>query len=479
MKEIFQKAQNKTKRETAAKDANRLHYHLMPPVGWLNDPNGLCQYKGVYHIFYQYSPMDASGKQRKGWGHYSTPDFVHYTEEPVALYPDCPLDEGGAYSGSAFVHDDTLHLFYTGNRKMEGDFDYINAGRQHWTCHSSSQDGKTFSFKEVLLTNEDYPADFSCHVRDPKIYQRDGRFYMVLGARTRDSQGEILLYESQNLKDWNLYGTIQGENDFGYMWECPDLFELDGQLLLLLCPQGIRQDGILYENLYQNGYFRLDGPWSADMKADGFTELDHGFDFYAPQSFLDERGRRILIGWMGMPDVDYHNEQTVVFGWQHCLSLPRELRYKNGQIFQYPVEEILNLKKQEQPIMAASHQKIDLPGPCFMAELEISQPEFTIRIRKDVLLRYENNILSLDMGQSGSGRTIRHIQIDHIDTISIFSDTSSLEIFINGGQESFTTRVYDDKTDLSISANVVLKGSIAQMGSFEVQYDQGLMAKEK
>ena len=36
--------------ETAAVDrtmqTNRLTHHLMPPVGWLNDPNGLCWYKG-------------------------------------------------------------------------------------------------------------------------------------------------------------------------------------------------------------------------------------------------------------------------------------------------------------------------------------------------------------------------------------------------------------------------------------------------
>lgn len=28
-----------------------LSFHLMPPSGWLNDPNGLCQLHGTYHIF--------------------------------------------------------------------------------------------------------------------------------------------------------------------------------------------------------------------------------------------------------------------------------------------------------------------------------------------------------------------------------------------------------------------------------------------
>ena len=61
--------------ETAAvartMQTNRLTHHLMPPVGWLNDPNGLCWYKGRYHVFFQYSPFEANGGL-KFWGHYSS-----------------------------------------------------------------------------------------------------------------------------------------------------------------------------------------------------------------------------------------------------------------------------------------------------------------------------------------------------------------------------------------------------------------------
>ena len=48
--------------------------HIMPPKGWLNDPNGLCQKDGVYHIFFQYSPDTPLGGL-KSWGHYETRDF--------------------------------------------------------------------------------------------------------------------------------------------------------------------------------------------------------------------------------------------------------------------------------------------------------------------------------------------------------------------------------------------------------------------
>ena len=43
----------------------RLGHHLMPPVGWLNDPNGLCWYKGKYHVFFQYAPFDVRSEERR------------------------------------------------------------------------------------------------------------------------------------------------------------------------------------------------------------------------------------------------------------------------------------------------------------------------------------------------------------------------------------------------------------------------------
>ena len=101
-----------------------LSFHLMPPSGWLNDPNGLCQLHGTYHIFFQYSPYSAIGKGDKYWGHYETKDFINYTYTGIFLSPDCDLDKDGVYSGSAFVEDDTMYLYYTGNTMEDGDFDF-------------------------------------------------------------------------------------------------------------------------------------------------------------------------------------------------------------------------------------------------------------------------------------------------------------------------------------------------------------------
>ncbi len=79
---------------------------------------------------------------------------------------------------------------------------------------------------------------------------------------------------------------------------------------------------------------------------ENFTEWDKGFDFYAPQTFLDNKGRRILIAWAGIPDEKGYDNPTVKNGWQHMLTMPRELKYKNGKIYQMPIKEIEQLRTQ-------------------------------------------------------------------------------------------------------------------------------------
>ena len=71
--------ENEAYRQRVAADQDRLKFHLMPKTGWLNDPNGLCQFNGTYHIYYQYTPFEPTG-ELKTWGHYTTKDFIHYED---------------------------------------------------------------------------------------------------------------------------------------------------------------------------------------------------------------------------------------------------------------------------------------------------------------------------------------------------------------------------------------------------------------
>ena len=430
----------------------RLGHHLMSPVGWLNDPNGLCWYKGKYHVFFQYAPFDVEGGL-KFWGHYTSEDMIDWKYEGTALYPDSSYDCHGVYSGSALVDDGKLHLFFTGNVKVDGDYDYINEGRETSTLHVESEDGIHFSNKEEVISFSEYPEEFTCHIRDPKVWKENGKYFMVLGGRLKGDKGAVLVYESGDLKEWKLLRTITTPEVFGYMWECPDYFELDGEKILSVSPQGLTREEFRFQNIYQSGYFILKEDGSVDVK--DFREWDMGFDFYAPQTFTDVQGRRILIGWMGMPDADeeYVNK-TIEEGWQHCLTVPRELKLKDGKILQYPVKELENLRK-EKTVLNDENSAVELRVEVnegfdlVLEEIALTGSSFQISMGGQMLFRYENGTAEIGFpGVTGAGRKVRKAQINELRNIRFLVDTSATEIYLNDGETVFSTRYYPDREDL-------------------------------
>lgn len=433
------------------RDHYRLKHHLQPKAGWLNDPNGLCQKDGLYHVFYQYSPLNPRGGM-KGWGHSVTRDFLHWESLPMALFPDMPFDKDGVYSGSAFLHDGTMYLFYTGNVKQEGDHDYVRSGREANTVLVRSRDGKTFEEKELLMTNADYPADYTCHIRDPKLWEENGKFFMIQGGRKLEDKGSALIFGSEDLRNWKFDREVTTREPFGYMWECPDYFRLDGAHVFSFSPQGLPSEELRFQNVYQSGYAILPESPAAmeagtylDMKE--FREWDYGFDFYAPQSFEDEKGRRILMGWVGIPDADYDNEPTIERGWQHALTLPRELTLKNGRVYQNPVEELAGLRDGTFALPAngtaqASRDTFEIlltpeaAGQAGQAAIACGTESVTLSWDGENILRLRLS------GGAGRGRKERRLKLERLESLRIMADTSLLEVYVNGGEAVLTTRFY-------------------------------------
>lgn len=438
----------------------RPKYHISPKVGWLNDPNGLCQLNGLYHIFYQYSPFDTKPGLNY-WGHCTTKDFIHYEYHEPALCSDEKFDCHGVYSGSALIDDNTMNIFYTGNVKQVGDFDYITKGREHNTIRLTSKDGFNFSQKQLLMTNSDYPKDVTCHVRDPKVWKENGSYYMVLGSRRLDDVGEVLVYQSSNLNSWNLINRISTKEKFGYMWECPDMYDFDGTKVLAVSPQGIEPNGYLYNNIYQSGYFVLNGDFTGNYSLSDFTELDNGFDFYAPQSFVDENNRRILIAWLGLPDIDdlYSNPTG---DWVHMLTIPRELSFKDGKVYQQPLEELTMLRKSTNNFSCNGKRSFRI-DTTFELIVENLKDIFTINL-DDVIISYNSKIFKLEFGNSGMGRTFRAIETNNVYKVQIFCDNSSLEIFLNDGEYVLSSRFYPNEEIL----NVAIETTSADVKLFEI-----------
>ena len=417
--------------------------HIEPPEGWMNDPNGLCYFGGFYHVYFQYSPGTPDGSSVRRWGHYVSKDLLSWKYKGVVLDADIPEDRDGVYSGSAVAFDDHVEFFFTGNVLEEGDYDYVLEGRGANVIFVKSSDGSSMSPKKVLLRNSDYPDFCSCHVRDPKVSFENGIYKMVLGARTKDDKGLVLLYEGATPETLEYKGSLTAP-EMGYMWECPDMFTIDGNKYLAFCPQGTKRGEFKFQNIFHSGYFHVDG----DVLSD-FEEFDYGFDYYAPQTFALPDGRRLIIGWMGIGDDAYTNPTTEI-GWQHCLTIPREMTVdSDGNILQKPIRELDGIKSSAKAVDGESW--VELPF-----ELNASDFEDDAKISvsgAEITWNKSTGILSLHFTNGeGYGRTERKVKVDSINNIKIVADVSSLEIYINDGRYVMSTRFYPEYRQVRVAA---------------------------
>ena len=427
-------------------DPWRPAYHLSPLSGTLADPDGLCQVGGVYHIFYVTNPLGCLTTQRTScvWGHYSTRDFVHYRRETTAIFPDTARDRDGVYSGSALVDGDKLYLYYTGNVRHHGDFDYIHAGREQNVLRVESADGVHFTNKTLLLTNADFPDWVTCHVRDPQMLRQDGQVLMLLGARTQADEGCLLVYASGDGVHFRHVHTVRTPEPFGYMWECPDYACLNGQQLLLCSPQGIPHQAYEYQNAHQCGCLELTGRLDADAAAGAFHSFDYGFDFYAVRSLRAADGRTLLIAWMGMSEADYGRTPAAGHGWDQVIALPRELTWENGRPCQRPLRELRALRGECQAAGCDAGAAWD-SRRCELVLHPQPGQDVSLHLFEDGLLSYDaaGKVLTLDLsGSCGAGRTVRRMKLDRLDTLDLFLDGSALEAFVNDGEAVLASRIF-------------------------------------
>lgn len=442
------KGRNHLSSQSEAKK-HQLSYHIVPPKGLLNDPNGLIQYKGIYHVFFQWN-QHGTVHQSKSWGHVTSTDLVHWEYHEAALEPNDWYDKDGVYSGSAVKKDDTLYLFYTGN--VRG----VNDSRESYQCLAVSKDGFHFEKKGPLF---EHPKGYTRHVRDPKVWQgENGLWYMILGAQREDLTGDAILYTSEDLLDWTFKGSLlEKKLSLGYMWECPDVLQFKEKDLFVFSPQGLEPEGNKFQNIYQTGYLtgQLTPTGQFVSEDEEFVELDRGFEFYAPQSFTDQKNRVISFGWVGVMEPEVEAAvPTIKDGWVHALTIPRELTYQNGVLKQQPVEELAAMRTGTPQKVEAEDSIVELTS--LQQEVIINWKEdpkaFSMGIRDNVEISYDQETRTVTVSRVNwltNEREKREVQLKkELGNMRLFLESSLIELFVNDGEEVFTLRYFaDDKSN--------------------------------
>lgn len=326
------------------------HLHGRPPRGWVNDPNGCSYVDGHYHVFFQYNPA-APVHHAIQWGHVSSADLVRWELEPTALVTrPGELDAFGCWTGCLIDDAGVPTAVYSAVAQGDGRSEVVLA----------RSDRAMRTWRQETVSAVGMPEDRAISdVRDPYLFEYDGRRYAVQGAGRRRGTPQVLLYDATDLTAWTLLGPLLHGNDPvageiapADIWECPNLFELDGRWVLVLSLWHGDDDshtlaGVRY--LVGDLLPRSDG--HPEFKAAAGGHLDTGPCFYAPQ-VLAAGGRALLWAWSW--EHGRSADEVGAAGWAGVLTFARELSLHGDALVSRPVRELTGLRQQSRTLPPGS-----------------------------------------------------------------------------------------------------------------------------
>ena len=438
-------------------EPHRPQFHFSPKKYWMNDPNGMVYYNGVYHLFFQYYP----GSTKWGpmhWGHATSKDLIHWEEQPIALYPD---SLGYIFSGSAVVDvNNTSGFGKNGKAPLVAIFTHHNVigeqakkiDYQYQSIAYSLDEGKTWTkYEGNPVVKNPGIIDF----RDPKVmwYEPQKEWIMTLATKDR-----ITFYSSPDLKTWNR------ESDFGKdlgahggVWECPDLFPLEHNgkkvwvLLVSINPGG------------PNGgsgtqYFLGNFDGQQFTPVDTATRwIDYGTDNYAGVTFSNTGKRTIFMGWMS--NWQYAQEVPTA-NWRSAMTIPRDLEIKtvNNKEFlvSKPIKELNKIG-----ISTKSITKLKVNGSYDLSTMTGKEPgkfrvDFTVESLNDfaivlankagdeLVVGYDKKSNEYYIDRTKSGKTdfelgfakvhrAHRLSTNKNSNFILFADVASMELFADDG----------------------------------------------
>ena len=282
--------------------------HFAPARGWMNDPNGIIQWNGNVHLFYQHNPAGPV-HENIAWGHASSTDLWTWQDHPLALEPDpAGPDRDGCYSGCAVVADSTPRLLYTG----------VNGSRE-LPCLAEAADTDLIRWTRdpgnpVIASPP--PGETVRAFRDHSAWRNGSTWYQVVGGGLEDRGGALFLYRSADLRNWQYAGVFAAAADHGLdgvIWECPDVFVLGDTTVVVVSVW----DGQPPYAMWMTG--QVTGHRFVPRQV---GRCDAGHRYYAPQSLTLADGRRVAFGWLRECLGELACPDKTRVG---AMSLPREL----------------------------------------------------------------------------------------------------------------------------------------------------------
>lgn len=474
-----QVARWRASRVRLSSDKHRPTYHFSPPENFMNDPNGLCQWNGLYHLFYQFR---ADGVDRVHWGHAVSEDLVRWKDLPIALYPD---QENDCFSGQTLVEDTRVIATYHGTQAGNAIATATDDLLIDWQKHPDNP--------VIPIVPLDEHTGSPYRVFDPCIWKEDDGYYALSGVfkngeRSIDAEGVDHLFHSTDLSNWDYVGELISSNyasEPGEDYAVPNFWPIgNGKHMLLF-----------FSHKRGGQYFVGD----YDQSTHKFTPDYHGRlnngplaigSLHAPSATIDDSGRYLAIFNV--------KESREPKGWSDIMTLPTHLSLRDDNSLSIePVAELESLRGMhsladdvevgsgdEVVLDSISGNAIEIavtidPGSTHEVGLNVlrspdAQETTRISFFPQGHERWGSPMLQID-GVNASNREdliARPAELGPLDIhggdsveLRVFIDRSIVEVFANGRQ-CLTLRAYPDRDD-STGVSLFARGGTAKFSGIE------------
>lgn len=433
------------------KEELRPQFHFNTKTGWINDPNGLIYYKGKYHLYYQHNPVGLHAGNMT-WGHATSNDLVHWTEQPKVLFPD--EKTGLCFSGAMFIDREDRLGRKTGKEEVLVAF-YLRT--EIGLCMAYSNDGgQTFTdFEENPVLKHlgariDTPRPFWCELTRRWIAPTYDFFTNDEGEKRRC----VGFYSSENLKEWHLESRVEQDDWGDELCGCVDFFQLsvDGDPLNKKWVMIMIDGSYIVGNFDGHVFFTLAGkPAVIDDRIKSLVILGN---YYATMTWHNvANDRRVQIAWMrkegfypGMP----FNQQ---------FTAPSELTLhstKDGpRLRMNPIKEleILRVKTYEwtDVLVKVGEDRIsEIKGDLFDLEIEFEPGAGSVTVfnLRGTKVLYNSKTQTLSCGSLRS----KLIPMAGVIRLRILLDRTSIEVYGNDGRVYIPIVVFPKKNHLPLRA---------------------------
>ena len=462
----------------AEADPYRPLYHFSSPENYMNDPNGLCQWQGRYHMFYQFRP---TGVDRVHWGHTVSDDLIHWRDLPMALYPDVERD---CFSGQTLVEEGRVIAIYHGTQSGNAIATASDPLLLNWEKHPDNP---------VIPGTNQGPGEVGYRVFDPCIWKEEDGYYSISGTyqdgeRGIDAVGVDHLFRSKDLADWEYLGSLMEDAFFAEPGEdaaVPNFWPIgNGRHMLLLFSH--KRAGRYYIGKYDSDTHRFSpeshgrmnyGPWVVGS-------------LHAPSATIDDSGR-----YLGIFNLHKGRDTEET---DEMMTLPRHYWLDSTNSLQMaPVNEVEGLRSDHRsinPVEIPGNKEVVLEGiggkaielratidPGAAREVGLyvlRSPDGTERTRVSLYpndhRRFDTSSLQVDVSESSVRDDVwaRSAEIgplelnrDELLELRIFIDRSVIEVFANDRQ-CLTVRVYPG-LDNSRGVSLFARGGGAKLVSLD------------